>query len=124
MNTAKRRFSGRITRGLMAFMTVFGLTAGIGVVGATSAAADTGNYVLYRVYPADVCSHQGNFGVLTPNPLNPYVMRCYDLAFPVGFSIAGELKIQDFCDWKWPGSVAVVEEQNFLGWRCKRAEKP
>jgi hypothetical protein len=70
-----------------------------------------------------VCNHQGNFGAFTLNPLDPYSMHCYDLSLPLP-SIAGTLDIQGYCDWKYPGAAATLNEHNIYGWVCKRAETP
>jgi hypothetical protein len=125
MNKTKRRFGERIRRGLIALVLALGLTVGAGVFGATPASAEPGYYVLYYAWPTDVCSHQGNMGVTTLNPLDPYSLRCYDLSFPVpSFSLGGDLDIQGYCNWKYPGSVATLVEHDIFGWRCERKEKP
>ena len=117
-------FGRRIKRGLLALAMTTGLVGGMTVAMATPASAyEPGYYVLYRAWPHEVCNHQGNFGPFTLNPLDPYSLRCYDLSLPFP-SIAGTLDIQGFCDDKYPGSVATLEEHDIYGWRCKRKENP
>lgn len=124
MNTIKHRFGGRIRRGLIVLMTALGLTAGVGVISATPASAEPGYYVLYPVEATSVCRHQGNTGATSFDWGNPYSLTCYDLSIPAGVSFGGDLDIQGYCDWKWPGSVAKVHEWNIFGWKCERREKP
>ena len=79
--------------------------------------------VSYSVAGYQVCQYQGHFAATTLTPWNPYSMLCYDLSVPAGITIAGSLDIQGFCSAKYPGSQAVLVEENILGWRCERREK-
>ncbi len=124
MNKTKRRFGERICRGLIVLMTALSLTAGVGVIGATSASAEPGYYVLYPVEASSVCRHQGHTGASSFNWGNPYSLYCYDLSIPAGITFGGDLDIQGYCNSKWPGSVAKVHEWNIFGWKCERREKP
>lgn len=79
------------------------------------------------VMPVAVCNHQGHFGASTTNPWSAYSSYCYDLGFglpaSVGFTPAGSLDVQGYCSWKYPGSQAVVVDNNMFGWKCKRELK-
>jgi hypothetical protein len=77
----------------------------------------------HSAMPVAVCNQQGHFGASTLNPFDAYASYCYDLGFGlpvgVGFTPAGPLDVQGYCNAKYPGSKAVVVENNTFGWRCR-----
>jgi hypothetical protein len=123
MSTMTRGFGRRIKRGFAALTLTFGLAAGVSVAAAAPAAAEGGYYVLYPVEASKVCQHQGRTGATSLTWGNPFSLFCYDLSIPAGITFGGDLDIQGYCNDKWPGSTAMVAEQNIFGWRCKRAER-
>lgn len=106
-------------------IAALGLMIGVAVVGAVLAsAAGGGHHVLYSVQAYKVCRHQGSTGASATNPWDPHSLYCYDLSIPAGITFGGDLDIQGYCSWKYPKSVAMIEEWNIFGWKRKRAEKP
>lgn len=124
-NTKTRTgFGRRIKRGFLALAMTAGLAAGITVATSAPASAEGGYNVLYPVEVSKVCQHQGHTGATSLNWGDPFSLFCYDLSIPAGVTLSGNLDIQAYCDYTWPGSVATVYEHNIFGWKCQRAETP
>lgn len=113
-----------IKRGILALAMAIGFTVGIGISIAAPAAAEGSYSVLYPVEASDVCRHQGHFGATSFNWYDAYSLTCYDLSVPAGVTFTGSLDIQGYCSVKYPGSTAMVAENNIWGWKCKREEAP
>jgi len=73
-----------------------------------------------QVMPVAVCNLQGHFGASTYNPFSAFANYCYDISFPLGFTVVGGLDVQGYCNAKHPGSKAVVVAQNPFGWVCRQ----
>lgn len=124
MSTTKRGFGQRVKQGFIALATTIGLGVGVTIAAASPAQA-WGEYTYY--YPVDtskVCQHQGHTGASSQTPWNPYSLYCYDLSIPPSITFSGDLDIQAYCEWKYPGSIAIVDGGNntIWDWKCKRKE--
>lgn len=105
----------------MAMAIVAVVAAGLTLLGtaAPAMAATRDNPAM----PVAVCNQQGHWGASTWNPFDAYASYCYDLGFglpaSLGFTPAGDLDVQGYCNAKYPGSKAVVVENNTFGWKCR-----
>jgi hypothetical protein len=75
----------------------------------------------YTILESKVCNMQGHFGASFRNPFDPFSAYCYDLSFPIGFTMTGGLDMQGYCNSEVPGSTAVVTNPNwaYQSWACQ-----
>lgn len=91
------------------------LAAGGAVVAAPAEAASLRTMSINAI---DVCRSQGHFGASFTWYWNPNSWYCYDLAFPVGFSVSGPPQFSAYCRAR--GYVAAEPNVpfNVWNWRC------
>lgn len=99
-------------------MTVALTTQSASATTVTTAPNNVTGYI-YHINMVEVCQEKGHLGASLWN-ITPYGWYCYDFAFPAGLAYAGGADIQAWCNHHYPGSQAIIYENNAYGWRCNR----
>jgi len=125
---AKANSLGKRRRIIASMGTAFLVTTGclglsISSASAATSASSSASASVQILYPINVvaaCEQQGHLGALAWNT-TPYGWFCYNASTSKPFwDFAGGVDMQGYCNRDYPGSKAIIYNNNLYGWRCSK----